>query len=223
MSLKPPKKSDLGKGWMKPRRNSRKMVAPEYHLIVSEGTATEPLYFQSIKEIIDNCYRDRIHLSISGKGCSALGLFQQAKSDVLRSNNIYKHVWLVYDKDDFPPEDFNLTAELCTHESTEETCYHAIWSNQCIELWFLLHFMFLQSDIPRTNYCSKLTTRLESISKGAYHKGRTDMFDILLPYMDTAIQNAKKLEALHHGKPPSESAPETKMHLLIEKLKPYLE
>jgi len=30
------------------------------------------------------------------------------------------------------------------------------------------------------------------------------MFDILCPYMDTAIQNAKKLEALHRGKPPSE-------------------
>ena len=72
MSLKPPKKSDLGKGWMKPRRNSRKMVVPEYHLIVSEGTATEPLYFQSIKETIDDCYRDRIHLNISGKGCSTL-------------------------------------------------------------------------------------------------------------------------------------------------------
>lgn len=49
------------------------------------------------------------------------------------------------------------------------------------------------------------------------------MFDILCPYMDTAIQNAKKLEALHRGKPPSEYAPETKIPLLIEKLKPYFE
>ena len=37
MSRKPPKKSDMGKSWMKPRRDSRQMISPEYHLIVSEG------------------------------------------------------------------------------------------------------------------------------------------------------------------------------------------
>ena len=53
MSRKPPKKSDMGKSWMKPRRDSRQMISPEYHLIVSEGTKTEPKYFEKIKETID--------------------------------------------------------------------------------------------------------------------------------------------------------------------------
>ena len=61
MSRKPPKKSDMGKSWMKPRRDSRQMISPEYHLIVSEGTKTEPKYFERIKETIDSKYRDRIH------------------------------------------------------------------------------------------------------------------------------------------------------------------
>ena len=38
MSLKPPKKSDLGKSWMKPRRDKNILIRPEYHLIVTEGT-----------------------------------------------------------------------------------------------------------------------------------------------------------------------------------------
>lgn len=59
MSLKPPKKSDLSKSWMKPRLDRRKRIQPEYHLIVSEGTDTEPAYFSSMKEIIDR----RISLS----------------------------------------------------------------------------------------------------------------------------------------------------------------
>ena len=42
MSLKPPKKSDLGKSWMKPRRDKNILIRPEYHLIVTEGTETEP-------------------------------------------------------------------------------------------------------------------------------------------------------------------------------------
>jgi hypothetical protein len=39
MSLKPPKKSDMGKSWMKPRRDKSILLRPEYHLIVTEGTA----------------------------------------------------------------------------------------------------------------------------------------------------------------------------------------
>lgn len=139
MSRKPPKKSDMGKSWMKPRRDSRQMIAPEYHLIVSEGTKTEPKYFEKVKETIDARYRDRIHLDISGKGDNTVSLFNRAVKDVAHSNNVYKHVWLVYDKDDFPSENFDRTAELCVMTSTEETKYHPIWSNQCIELWFLLH------------------------------------------------------------------------------------
>lgn len=42
MSLKPPKRSDLDKSWMKPRRDKPKKIQPEYHLIVTEGTDTEP-------------------------------------------------------------------------------------------------------------------------------------------------------------------------------------
>ena len=44
MSLKPPKKSDLGKSWMKDRRDKARMIQPEYHLIASEGTETCLLY-----------------------------------------------------------------------------------------------------------------------------------------------------------------------------------
>lgn len=33
MSLKPVKKSDQNKSWMQPRRDRRKMIQPEYHLI----------------------------------------------------------------------------------------------------------------------------------------------------------------------------------------------
>ena len=36
MSLKPPKKSDMGKSWMKPRRDKSILLRPEYHLIVTE-------------------------------------------------------------------------------------------------------------------------------------------------------------------------------------------
>ena len=67
MSLKPPKKSDLDKSWMKARRDKPKKIQPEYHLIITEGTDTEPAYFGAMKEIINpnsleirkNCYVEK--------------------------------------------------------------------------------------------------------------------------------------------------------------------
>lgn len=57
---------------------------------------------------------------------------------------------------------------------------------------------------------------------GEYAKGRADMYEILRPYMDTAIKNARLLDVENEGKSPADAAPGTKVFELIEKLKPYL-
>ena len=93
MSLKPPKKSDLDKGWMKARRDKPKKIQPEYHLIVTEGTDTEPAYFGAMKDIINSAYPDRIQLSIHGAGDNTLNLFQKARQLATTSANGYKHMY----------------------------------------------------------------------------------------------------------------------------------
>ena len=146
----------------------------------------------------------------------------KAVNRVRNNPNGYKHVWIVYDTDDFPADHINKTSELCARLSTDETLYHAVWSNQCIELWFLLHFEFLQSDLHRKEYWPKLSEGLKGIGHGEYSKGRDDMFHILLPFMDSAIANAERLAVQNKGKTPVASAPGTKMHELIKHLRPYL-
>jgi hypothetical protein len=222
MSLKPPKKSDLDKSWMKKRRDKAIKIQPEYHLIVTEGTETEPQYFSAIRDVINRQYRDKIQLDIFGEGDNTLSLFEKAKRRVLENPNGYKHVWVIYDTDDFPADHINRTAELCNQNSTAETQFHAIWSNQCIELWYLLHFSFFQSDIHRKEYWPKLADWLESIGAGEYTKGRTDMYTVLRPFLEIAIVNAKKLDTINAGRTPTASAPGTKVYELIEKLIPYL-
>ena len=222
MSLKPTKKGDLNKSWMQPRRDRHKMIQPEYHLIVSEGTETEPPYFKSMGEIINRNYPDRIHIHVEGKGDNTMSLYSKAKHLAEGSTNGYRHVWVVFDTDDFPASHIDETARLCEADSNAETTYHAIWSNQCVELWFLLHFSFMQSDLHRSEYWPKLTSLLKSLGEGEYKKNRKDMYRILYPYMETAISNAEKLEQINAGKTPSKSAPGTMIHTLIKKLKPYL-
>ena len=146
-----------------------------------------------MRDIINSTYSDRIQLGVHGAGDNTLSLFQKAKNMAASSANGYKHVWVVYDTDDFPADHINKTAELCVSESTEETTYHAIWSNQCIELWFLLHFSFMQSDLHRTSYWPKLTEMLTSLGVGEYVKNRTDMYQILLHTWMPLLQMQKSL------------------------------
>ena len=222
MSLKPPKKSDLGKTWMQARLERTVKILPEYHLIVTEGTKTEPPYFEAIQRAINKQYRGRIQLDISGEGTNTVFLFDRAKYLAGRSPNTYRHIWVVYDTDDFPKDRINEVAALCRMNSTEETEYHALWSNQCIELWYLIHFSYMHSDLQRDEYWPKLTQCLESIGAGKYEKNRPDMYELLRPYLETAIASAKRLDQENANLPPSRSAPGTKVYELLEKLKPYL-
>lgn len=156
-----------------------------------------------------------------------------ARKYVKEDHNPIKHVWLVYDKDDFPKDDFDNTKKCCDaiskvdvnnklEDGDSNVKYHAIWSNQCIELWFLLHFAYYHVDNTREQYEAKLTSYLSKMNYGKYQKNRGDIFNILFPYMDTAIKNAKKLAALFKDETPSRSAPCTMVFEFVEKIKPYL-
>lgn len=124
MSLHPLKKSDQKKAWMKGRRDKARMVQPEYHLIVTEGVETEPQYFGAVQRIINGTYRQRIQLQIEGVGDNTLNLLERARQYAENSGMVFKHVWVVYDTDDFPPEHINRTARLCAQYSKPgETLY----------------------------------------------------------------------------------------------------
>ena len=225
MSLKPTKKSDAGKDWMRNRRASNRKLCSEYHLIITEGKRTEPEYFRGLQRAINSQYgkREKIRLEIHGEGVNTIQLVQEARKIIRNSATIYSHVWIVYDTDDFPAANVNQPVDDSRRFSNDDTTYHAIWSNQCIELWFLLHFSYIDSDLCRDVYGSKLTAALTAIGvQSGYHKGRPDMFEILRPYIDCAIRNAKKLDDVNKGKQPSNAAPGTKVYEVIDYLWPYL-
>jgi len=95
-----------------------------------------------------------------GEGDNTINLFFRARQYAQRNPNGYRHVWVAYDTDDFPAENVDKVFYLSQKYSTEETEYHAIWLNQCVELWFLLHFSYMQSDLIRTEYWPKLTVEI---------------------------------------------------------------
>ncbi|WP_423805775.1 RloB domain-containing protein [Phascolarctobacterium succinatutens] len=60
------------------------------------------------------------------------------------------------------------------------------------------------------------------LNTSEYKKNRSYMYQLLEPYMEQAISNAKKLANINKGKKASQSTPGTEVYRLIEKLLPYL-
>lgn len=218
MSNKPPKKGDLNKSWMAPRRDRKRGIAPEYHLIVAEGKETEPNYFEGLKNQINSKYPGRISMKIIGAGKNTKGLLKYAQSVASSSVNEFRHIWIVFDKDDFPANDFDETCSACEKLSNENTTYHALWSNQCIEYWFLLHYIYLETPLNRKDYFSRLSKHM----KRKYEKNQADIYTLLHPNLHTAIKNAKKIARRYADANPSECDPCTKVYEIFDLLKNYL-
>ena len=223
MSKKPIKKSDEGKEWLTKRPNRNIKSQLEYHLIICEGTKTEPNYFEAIKEKISGRNKDKVIVNVIGKGRGTTSLLEEAIKEVRGSTNYISNVWLVYDKDDFTDSSFNEVQEKCLEINKQEgTIYNAIWSNESIETWFLLHFIRFDTSLSRKDCINKLNEYFKQNKLGKYKKNDKKLYEKLRPYLDTAIENAKWLEKRQNDKLPSEANPCTKVYELVELLNKYI-
>ena len=85
-----------------------------------------------------------------------------------------------------------------------------------------LHFSFIHSNLHRQESWTKLSSCLPKLTTSEYKKNSSNMYQLLEPYMEQAISNAKKLANINKGKKASQSTPGTEVYRLIEKLLPYL-
>lgn len=208
------------KEYLRPRVNS--------FLIVTEGTRTEPYYFQGIQQLIDKEIGGVVdivaapQIDIVGKGMSTMRLIEAADEIVKKAKIIYQYVWIVFDKDDFT--DFD-----CAIKEGEKRGYNMAWTNQAFEYWIYLHFAYSDSALHRDEWCSKLDDLFKryKLCECKYQKNYKELFQILyaLGGPEMAIKNAKRrMNKFEQGKiKPSENDPGTTVHKLTEKLLDYLE
>lgn len=192
---------------------------PPYTVIFSEGIKTEPFYIQGLTKQVNKKYAqftsgDRI--TVIGTGRNTKSLLDYARKKVNSDYPECRIVWLMYDKDDFPYDDFDNTQFSAEdRECTQK--YHVAWSNECLELWFILHFQPLFSHIGRDQYYEILRGYFP------YEKNLDTIYDILKDKTHTAIAHAKTLYASYeNGTPPSRRTPATRVHELVTFLHEYL-
>ncbi|MDY6804633.1 MAG: RloB family protein [Cyanobacteriota bacterium] len=194
--------------------NSREVKeARDVFLIVCEGEKTEPNYFKNFP--IPSYQIDVINL-----GNNPIYLVKKA-IEISKQGKEYEQVWCVFDRDDYPPNDFN-GAITCAKENEIKIAY----SNEAFELWYLLHFYYRDTAMSRKSYEGELTKKLREaklISKSQkYEKNSEEMYGFLEDKQGRAIKNAKRLLKEYNPPNPAKDNPSTTVHLLVEQLNRFV-
>ena len=229
MSLKPVKYSERQKEQSrlqakmeKRKKDNNIALLPPYMYIISEGTKTEPYYIESLAQRINKKYFDYTsgnRIKILGTGRNTQSLLDYGRKIVEKDFPQAEEVWLMYDKDDFPLDNFDNTQ--FEAEARKKPQMAVAWSNESIELWFLLYFEDYRSDNGRKQYIEKLNKYFD------YSKKREDLYDILnsLGSQEEAKRRARKMYAeFVDADVASMSAmvPATRVFELVEELESYL-
>ena len=181
-------------------------------LIVCEGRNTEPDYF--------NAFRlTSAQVRAMGKGLGTVNLVKEAVSirqEEQRKGKIYDQYWVVFDKDDFPDNEFNEAIRFAEAEG-----FRVAYSNQAFEFWFILHYILHRGPMPRSQYAQVLT-KLTGIPYSKKAGFATILFNLLFNKIDTAIRNAEVLVTENNGNSPAKAESSTTVFALVRELKKYI-
>ncbi len=118
-------------------------------LIATEGTETEPNYFNALKTELEKSNRFNIDISVQGKGKSTTALVSKVHRQIKYNHQEYDRVWVVFDRDEFPDFDEAI-------RQAAEYNINCAWSNESFELWLLLHFKDISERTSRKDLCDLL-------------------------------------------------------------------
>jgi len=204
----------MAKVWQRRRDYSRRVETRYLRdriLILCEGKKTEPNYFRKFPLNVE-----LVEIDVRGTGANTLSLVENAVrrgQDAASEGRPYNQIWCVFDRDSFPPGKFNLAFKVA-----DESRIHIAYSNQCFELWYLLHYHFNDAAIERHEYARRLT---EFIGR-RYRKNDENMYNLLKERQADAIRNAKKLLDRYDPCNPEKDDPSTTVHTLVETLNEFI-
>lgn len=188
-----------------------------YFLIICEGEKTEPNYFKGLKKDLPIGTLVIADMTIEGTGKNTESLIDFTINYRKKSNQRFDRTWAVFDRDSFTEDQFNNA--IIRAKDNEINC---AWSNEAFELWFLLHFQFVNNAMSRDNYRSFLEREVKKASKKEYVYKKNDIntYSTLKEFgnQKQAVLWAKKLRELFTDNKHADHNPCTLVYLLIEEL-----
>ena len=210
--------SDRNKPWFRQPKlhayavNSR--AKNRTFLIVCEGQ-TEEQYFRSFPVLTATV--KPIH-----HGNSKTNLVEAVKR--YAREGYYDEIWCVFDFDVNPlvvgqSEDFNRAIDMAFKRD-----YRCAYSNDAFELWFVLHYQYLDQKQPRTFFYELLSNRwsIDYVNEGKSLRFARGIYSRLADDTNAnqqrAIEHARHLYAIHKDSPFHLQNPVTTVFKLVEEL-----
>jgi len=170
-------------------------------LIVSEGSKTEPLYFEDIRAAYQ-LHSANVEVQPSQLGTAPIQVVKYAKQlfeegdlgKAIRPRS-FDQVYAVFDRDDHDSyfNALSLAASLegkMKNDARQPVSFKAIASVPSFELWLLLHYQDIQAPIHR----DEVMQRLKHYIPG-YDKGAAGTFATTRDRLEMATQRAQALAA----------------------------
>ncbi|WP_370576115.1 RloB family protein [Methanomethylovorans sp.] len=187
------------------RRKRGKRPTRNKMLIICEGEKTEPMYFENYRTPQNNL--DVIPIPSSRKDVGSIVEFAKKKLQDLDIKG-GDFIWCVFDCDE------NTDDKISTAYKNAGKSINMCLSNPSFELWFLLHFSYIETSLQNNVLIGTLKRQIPDYCKNS------DCYQILEPLTDTAIKNSKKLEKLHLDNGTelnsTRSNPSTQVYRIIE-------
>ena len=204
-------------------------------ILSCEDKVSAPAYFQKIiDKLIDNRkitqdsfvivpHEDITHPS------GVLDKLKSYKDDNSKTYEDFQHKWIVIDRDTarvnsggHTSKDFNNALK-----DAEKNNIKVAYANDSFELWYLLHFNYIDSAIFRDDIIEKLIIKLKERNKHIFSKLNKDniknsnytnhIFSSILENQEEAIKHAKKLlDTYGDTHNPEKDNPSTTVHQLVQ-------
>jgi len=161
----------------------------EQSLIVCNADCTEKNYFKKAGAWINTQYKvakgvkqDGVKFEYYCDPVAPMQLPQKIKNKIKANfgSKVFDIVWVIFDKDAIPTEQFNQAVKDLQKLSNKKTQYKVLWSNICFELWFLLHFDYFNVATDAKSYYKKLKEKIDQ----KYQKEDANIFDIIVDACD---------------------------------------
>src|SRR3989344_1244409 len=196
------------------QKSERKVI-----YIFTEGTETEPNYFKSIKEELR---LKNIDIQVVGTARNTMSLvdyildFKDKKYIETEPDGI-DEIWAVFDRDSWDRDFDNSINKAGARGIT------VAYSNESFELWFLLHYCYIDNSLTRDIYCEKLNENLKKPSDNTpikYEKSSKSMYSLIKHLEPQAVKNAERLlKSFDSKRSFLKKNPSTTVHLLVCSLK----
>jgi len=157
--------------------------------------------------------KELVEIECIGTGRNTDGLMENAierASDARSRGRPYERVWVVFDKDDWSMQNFNRAFDLARSWNEVVAC----WSNECFEIWYLLHFHYRDTPIAR----HEIGRLLAKQTGRKYDKADADFHRLLQPHMQTALRHASRLAFENEQLNQARRNPSTGVHELVDAL-----